>query len=118
MTETFLAAVNIRRVSLEIIAEMYVFFRINVPCFWPKFSLTADSLVNFSNIKLYENLFRVHGVVYFFYCRCYNFNSLNVLAFSTYNFKFLRSRMQLVQFFFSVFYVIPYVIFSSVLWSP
>jgi uncharacterized membrane protein len=48
-----------------------------------------------------------------------NFNSLNVLALSTYNFQFLRSLMQLVQFFIlSFFYIIPYVIFASVLWSP
>jgi hypothetical protein len=36
-------------------------------------------------------------VIFFF--RHYNFNSLNVLAFSTYNFQFLRSWMQLVQLF-------------------
>jgi hypothetical protein len=34
----------------------------------------------------------------FFFFRRYNFNSLNVLAFSTYNYQFLRSWMQLVQF--------------------
>jgi len=37
MSETILAATNIRRVSLEILAEMYVVFRINFPSFWPKF---------------------------------------------------------------------------------
>jgi hypothetical protein len=36
---------------------------------------------------------------FFFFFRHYNFNSLNVLAFSTYNFQILRSWMQLVQFF-------------------
>jgi hypothetical protein len=34
-----------------------------------------------------------------FFFRRYNFNSLKVLAFSTYNFQFLRSWMQLVQLF-------------------
>jgi hypothetical protein len=34
-----------------------------------------------------------------FFFRRYNFNSLNVLPISTYNFQFLRPWMQLVQFF-------------------
>jgi hypothetical protein len=38
-------------------------------------------------------------LVFFFFFRRYNFNSLNVLTFSTYNFQFLRSSMQLVEFF-------------------
>jgi hypothetical protein len=54
----------------------------------------------------------------FFFSRRHNFISLNVLAFSTYNFQFFRSWMQLVQFFIFIFFVIPYVIFPSVLWSP
>jgi hypothetical protein len=37
ISETFLAATNIRRVSLEILAEMCVSFPINILCFWPKF---------------------------------------------------------------------------------
>ena len=37
MSETFPTATNIRRVSLGILAEMYIVSRINVPCFWPKF---------------------------------------------------------------------------------
>jgi len=37
MSETFPTATNIRRVSLEILAEMYLVFRTNAPCFWPKF---------------------------------------------------------------------------------
>jgi hypothetical protein len=55
---------------------------------------------------------------FFFFSRRHNFNSLNVLAFSTYNFQILLSWMQLVQFFIFSFYVIPYVVFPSVLWSP
>jgi hypothetical protein len=38
-------------------------------------------------------------VYIFFFFRRYNFNSLYVLAFSTYNFQFLRFWIQLVQFF-------------------
>ena len=41
----------------------------------------------------------------FFFFRGYNFISLNVLAFSTYNFHLLRSWMQLVQFYIFSFYV-------------
>jgi len=45
-------------------------------------------------------------------------NSLNVLAFSTYNFYLLRSWMQLVKFFIFSFFISFIVIFPSVLWSP
>ena len=54
----------------------------------------------------------------FFFFRRYNFISLNVLAFSTYNFHLLRSWMQLVQFFIFSFFMSFLVIFSSVLSSP
>jgi hypothetical protein len=40
---------------------------------------------------------------YIFFFRSYNFNSLNVLTFSTYKFQCLRSWMQLVQFFIFIF---------------
>jgi hypothetical protein len=39
------------------------------------------------------------SVTRYFFSRRYKFSSLNVLAFSTYNFEFFRSWMQLVQFF-------------------
>ena len=39
-------------------------------------------------------------------------HSLKVLAFSTYNFHFLRSRMQLVQFFIFSFFI-PFIISTS-----
>jgi hypothetical protein len=43
--------------------------------------------------------------VFFFFFRRYNFNSLNVSAFSTYNFQFLGSWMQLFQFFIFSFFL-------------
>jgi hypothetical protein len=67
---------------------------VNRPLKWLQIGHAQSKILNpFKGGTELNNVIRL-----FFSFRRYNFSSLNVLAFKTYNFQFLRSWMQLVQF--------------------